>query len=165
MRQQRTGQTVLAVGPSNELGLDSSELEIGEGACEGDSGGPALAATSGAVIASLSRGGNGSVMPGAGACVGGRNVYSMTTGFKDLLLSAYARAGQEPWLEGQPNPLLPKPPVAPSVSAGTTPGQGNGGCTAAGTSARAQLFSAAIAAVCFILARSLHPRRKWSRRT
>jgi hypothetical protein len=165
VRQQRTGQTILSLGPSNQLGLGSSELEIGEGACEGDSGGPALAATSGAVIGSLSRGGNGTVRPGAGACLAGRNVYTITSGFKDLVLSAYARAGQEPWLEGQPNPLLPKPAVAASVSPGGTSAKSNGGCTAAGTSARAQLFSAAIAAVCFILARSLHPRRKWSRPT
>jgi hypothetical protein len=164
VRQQRTGQTILAVGPSNELGLGSSELEIGEGACEGDSGGPALAAVSGAVIASLSRGGNGTVKPGTAACIQGQNVYTMASGFKDLVLSAYARAGQTPWLEGDPNPLLPKPSVAASTSPGTG-GASNGGCSTAGRSGPAELFSTVIAVACALLARSLHPRKKWPQRT
>jgi hypothetical protein len=45
---------------------------------------------------------------GAQACLGGTEIYSSAAGFKDLILSAYAKAGQDPWIEGQPNPTLGK---------------------------------------------------------
>lgn len=102
-RQQRTGEGVLAIGPAD--GLGAAELEVGEGPCQGDSGGPALAG-SGAVIGTLSRGGNGSEDSGASACIGARSIYTEVSDFRGLVLSAYARAGQTPWLESQASPTV-----------------------------------------------------------
>lgn len=104
-RQQRTGDAILGTGPSPELGLGDAELLIGAGTCSGDSGGPALA-SSGAVVGLLSRGGTGSVTPEPGVCVADMNVYTKTSAFRDLILASYAEVGQEPWLEGEPNPTL-----------------------------------------------------------
>lgn len=104
-RQQRTGVTVLGVGPEPPA-LDA-EIVVDEGACSGDSGGPAIAA-SGAVVGVLSRGGNGTGATGADGCIGGEDIYSSPSKFKDLILQAYAKAGQEPWREGEPNPTLAK---------------------------------------------------------
>jgi len=103
IRQQRTGVTIMEVGPAENL--PPAEFLVGDGPCSGDSGGPALSA-SGAVIGSLSRGGNGSGGTGAAGCEGGTNVYTSAASFKDMILGAYQKAGQQPWLEGQPNPTL-----------------------------------------------------------
>jgi hypothetical protein len=105
VRQQRTGIEVLAVGPAPSIG--PAELLVGEGACAGDSGGP-LVAASGAVAGVLSRGGNGTGAQGKDGCVGGENVYTKVSSFRDLILDAYAKAGQEPWREGEANPTLAK---------------------------------------------------------
>ncbi|MEA2751854.1 MAG: hypothetical protein QOI41_5997 [Myxococcales bacterium] len=111
-RQQRAGVMVVAVGPAPSIG--PAEFELGESGCAGDSGGPALAA-SGAVLGVLSRGGNGSgATPGDPAnCIGAKNVFTKASSFKDLILAAYAKAGQDPWNEGAPDPrtLPPKPPA------------------------------------------------------
>jgi hypothetical protein len=117
-RQQRAGVMVVAVGPAPSIG--PAEFELGESGCAGDSGGPALAA-SGAVLGVLSRGGNGSgATPGDPAnCIGAKNVFTKASSFKDLILAAYAKAGQEPWSEGAPDPrtLPPKPPAQENRSA------------------------------------------------
>jgi hypothetical protein len=120
-RQQRTNDDVLAVGPSH--GLGPAELIVGEGPCGGDSGGPALA-ESGAVIGTLSRGGNGTDDAGVKGCVGATSIYTQASAFRDLILSAYDRAGATPWLEGQPSPEG-APPAA------DVPPERTGGCAAA----------------------------------
>jgi secreted trypsin-like serine protease len=104
-RRQRTNVEVIDVGPADELG--PSEFRIGEGTCQGDSGGPAIAA-SGAVLGALSRGGNGTGGAGADACLGGTNIFSSVAAHADFIRAGYEKAGQEPWLEGQPNPQLAK---------------------------------------------------------
>ena len=118
-RQQRAGVKILTVGPSEAERLGPAELRTDEGSCAGDSGGPALSA-SGAVIGVLSRGGNGMKGGTAAACLGGENVYTSVASFGDLLRSAYAKAGQDPWNEGDPDPRLPAPapPDASGCSAG-----------------------------------------------
>jgi hypothetical protein len=112
IRQQRTGVKVVAVGPAE--GLGPAEFRIGESTCSGDSGGPAFA-ESGAVLGVLSRGGNqsGAKSGDVAACIAAENVFTSVSHFKDLVLGAYAKAGQEPWYEGQPDPTLPKPPPPP----------------------------------------------------
>lgn len=104
-RRQRADVEITDVGPADELG--PAEFRIGEGACQGDSGGPAIAA-SGAVLGALSRGGNGGRADGAAACLGGTNIFTSASAHADLVRAGYAKAGQEPWLEGEPNPLLAK---------------------------------------------------------
>jgi hypothetical protein len=113
-RQQRTGIKVLHVGPFEKGGdqVSPNDFEVGESICQGDSGGPAIAESTGALIGVVSRGGNGtsSATDPAAGCVGGSaiNNYTQVAPFKDLIAAAYAEAGQEPWIEGQPNPLLAK---------------------------------------------------------
>lgn len=102
-RRQRTNVEIVDVGPASELG--PKEFRVGEGTCQGDSGGPAIAA-SGAVLGALSRGGNGTGGSGADACLGGTNIFTSTAAHADFIRGGYEKAGQEPWLEGQPNPLL-----------------------------------------------------------
>lgn len=118
-RQQRAGVKIVTVGPAESLG--PAEFRLGESGCAGDSGGPAFAETSGAVLGVLSRGGNGSgALPGdPNGCIGAENVFTSTAKFKDLILSAYAKAGQDPWLEGAPDPTtLPKAPPVEEKSSG-----------------------------------------------
>jgi hypothetical protein len=104
-RRQRSEVEVLDVGPADQIG--PAEFRVGEGACKGDSGGPAIAA-SGAVLGALSRGGNTKGGTGVDACIGGTNVFSSVAAHADFIRAGYAEVGQEPWLEGQPNPLLAK---------------------------------------------------------
>lgn len=105
-RQKRAGIAITDVGPARALG--PAEFETGEGTCAGDSGGPAFSSETGAVLGVLSRGGNGTGGQGAENCVDGENVWSRAAGHRDTILAAYAKVGQEPWLEGEPNPLLGK---------------------------------------------------------
>ena len=114
-------------GRSRRTGSASRSSRIGEGPCEGDSGGPALAA-SGAVIGVLSRGGNGSEDGGASACIGATSVYTEVAAFKELVLSAYARAGQAPWLEDQASP------TEAQAAQPSAPAPDSGGCATAGGS-------------------------------
>jgi hypothetical protein len=95
---------VQEVGPFMDLG--SAEFRTTEGTCAGDSGGPAIDAASGAVIGALSRGGNGKPGTGADSCLGATNIYTSTVGHADIIRQGYAKVGQQPWLEGQPNPTL-----------------------------------------------------------
>ena len=152
-RQQRGGVKVLTVGPAEALG--PAEFSLGESGCAGDSGGPAFAEETGAVLGVLSRGGNGgAAMPGdAQGCLNAENVFTSAAKYKDLLLSAYAKAGQEPWLEGQPDPatLPPKQPPEPAAAA-----EESSGCGIAPESHRGGLsfgFALALAALTACFAR------------
>jgi hypothetical protein len=107
-RQTRSNIEIVQVGPARTLG--PAEFRTGEGTCSGDSGGPALS-IDGAVLGVLSRGGNGTGATGAANCVdsdlaSAENVWTGVLEHKDVILSAYAKAGQEPWYEGFPNPRL-----------------------------------------------------------
>lgn len=102
VRKQRT-VTVTGVGGGS--GFGPGELQVGEGSCQGDSGGPALADKTRAVLGVLSRGG----APGGG-CVGqdADNVYTLLGPYKELIDKTIRDQGGEPWIEGQPSPLLAK---------------------------------------------------------
>lgn len=111
VRQQRTGITIESVGPAEggprELPVPPNEFQVGESICSGDSGGPAFAEESGAVIGVVSRGGRPggteSTNPAAN-CIKGENLFTKTSPFKDMLLEAFALAEAEPWVEGGPDP-------------------------------------------------------------
>ncbi len=124
VRKQRTGVGIDVVGPADHLG--SSEFRVGESSCAGDSGGPAFA-PSGAVLGVVSRGGNGKPAkpedPSA-QCIGGESVFTAVAGFRDLVLAAYAKAGQDPWYEGGQDPRLAK-------AAAPAPAEESSGCSAA----------------------------------
>ncbi len=117
-RQQRTGIKVLEVGPYDRSGLalGANEFEVGESICSGDSGGPAIAESTGAVVGVVSRGGNGasSTTDPSVACrgVNTRNIYTQVAPHKDLIMQAFASTGEEPWLEGGPDPRKAKADAA-----------------------------------------------------
>jgi MYXO-CTERM domain-containing protein len=111
IRQQRANVKVLKVGPdSTGEPTPPNDFKVGESICAGDSGGPALATNTNAVIGVVSRGGNGTNDPNnpAAGCINATNFYTSTSAFKDLILQAFAESGHEPWIEGQPDPRLAK---------------------------------------------------------
>jgi len=102
-RQRRGGVTVARVGPDDASPvLTRSEFLFGESICLGDSGGPVFSEATGAVLGVVSRGGNG-VDPSSGgpavSCVDAKNVATRVAPFRELVLSAYARANATPRLE------------------------------------------------------------------
>jgi hypothetical protein len=107
IRMQRPDVKILKVDET------AKEFTVGESICHGDSGGPALATGTGAVLGVVSRGGNADGEPvgtPAAGCVGPTttNIYTGLWGFRDLILKAFAESGYEPWLEGQPDPRKKK---------------------------------------------------------
>ena len=112
-RRHRQHIPIMAVGPATWRGggVGPAELGVGESICSGDSGGPAFDEVTGAVIAVVSRGGNGNPDTSSpiNQCIDTTeyktgNYYMRTDGFKDLILSAFTEAGEKPWLEGMPDP-------------------------------------------------------------
>jgi hypothetical protein len=144
-RQQRQ-VTISDVGPSNTTGLGPSEVDTGEGACSGDSGGPLFSAT-GAVIAALSRGGNGSNTAGAAGCLNALNIYTSVAEHADLINAGYARVNATPFLEGQSSPGVGTPTSgAPTETVVTT----HHGCSSSGSGFNASeiVFSLAVIFCC-----------------
>jgi MYXO-CTERM domain-containing protein len=112
-RQQRKDVKITSVGPDDSTRGDvpPNEFEVGEAICSGDSGGPAIAEDTNSVVGVVSRGGNASGGDGtdpASNCIGGTNLYTKISPFKDLLVQAFEAAGAEPWIEGGPDPRKAK---------------------------------------------------------
>jgi len=166
VRQQRAGVKVVAVGPDAKASLPvpPNSFEAGEVICLGDSGGPAIAST-GAIIGLVTGGGNGqqptASNPSAG-CVGeaAASLYTRLAPFKEVVTKGFELAGAEPWLEGGPDPRLPKPaseckdgaecPGSTSPSEATpaaTPSATSGGCSSAPTSPSSGGLAFALAAL------------------
>lgn len=112
-RRHRTDIPITAVGPASyrSSGVGPAEFAIGEGICSGDSGGPAFDQKTGAVVGLVSRGGNGNPSPSSAvdSCIDTAdyktaNFYTRTDGFKDMILAAFAEAGEKVWAEGEPDP-------------------------------------------------------------
>lgn len=106
-RLRKTGVVVRAVGPGlspSETALGDNEFEVGMSICHGDSGGPAISQSTGAVIGVVSRGGE------CGEDFG--HIYIETSGFSDLITQAIELAGAPPPSEEPPAP--PTPAAAPS---------------------------------------------------
>ncbi|MGO8997062.1 MAG: trypsin-like serine protease [Polyangiaceae bacterium] len=108
-RFRKDGLSVLAVGPEvspSGTSLGSNEFELGESTCEGDSGGPAISEETGAVVGVVSRG---------GACTDDfGHIYTMTSGFSQLITTAMAAAGEIPLEE-----VIQSDAGAPPKDAGT----------------------------------------------
>jgi secreted trypsin-like serine protease len=108
VRLSREDLRVIDVGPASEAEPTRTAAPrtfvLGEGACHGDSGGPAFAQTTGAQIGvySLSAGGS---CTGAGI----RNVYTSLEPFSGVILDAFEQAGAEPLLED--DGTVPPPPI------------------------------------------------------
>lgn len=119
-RLRKTGVTVRAIGPglsSSETALGKNEFEVGISICHGDSGGPAISQSTGAIIGVVSRGGDCNEDFG--------HVYTQTSGFADLIDRAITIAGAPP---AQLEPDAPNDgKTAPSTTAPKS-GESGGGC-------------------------------------
>ena len=142
VRQQRAGVKVVAVGPdgATDLPVAPNQFEAGEVICLGDSGGPAIAA-SGAIIGIVTGGGNGQQPTAANPsapCVGNgaASLYTRVAPFKAVVTKAFELAGAEPWVEGAPDPRLPK-----AASACADGGECSGGASPDATPATATTSS------------------------
>jgi trypsin len=106
-RHKRTGVRVIDVGPAAEgdptITAAPRTFVTNEGACHGDSGGPALAEDTGALVGVYS-------LAAGSSCtgIGTRNVYSSLNLFAALARQAFAAAGHEPIID--PAPVPPESP-------------------------------------------------------
>ena len=128
VRQQRANVQVQELGPivldldtGHRVAIGSNELLTDEADCSGDSGSPALDATTGAIIGVASRSGVGASNP-ASPCRNSKNVYAVPSGFKDVINAAFDTSGEQVWVEGNPEPprAAPTAPQATSTSKGCT---------------------------------------------
>lgn len=110
-RQQRTGLKVLKKGPgkSAQFELNEGEFQLGEAACAGDSGGPAISAKTGALVGIASRVSNGTerdTTTPASFCLGknAEDVYTDLTPARAFIDAAFEAAGATPWIEGDDSP-------------------------------------------------------------
>jgi uncharacterized protein (TIGR03382 family) len=163
-RFRRDGISILGVGrdPSNDVG--ANELLLGESICDGDSGGPILDMATGAIVGTVSRGGNGTNYSDYRSCVTtgadvATNIYTRVDKFQALITQALADVGETPTAEGTPPPpddagtdATPADDTgAPGDDAGTDPSEtgattvinadakASGGCSTSGSSVGAAM--------------------------
>jgi MYXO-CTERM domain-containing protein len=122
VRQQRANVTVEELGPivvdlvtGHRVAIGSNELLADEAGCAGDSGSPALDPTTGAVIGVAARSGVGASDP-TSPCRNSKNVYTVPSGFQDVISAAFEAAGEQPWVEGNAEPPRAAPTSPPSTS-------------------------------------------------
>lgn len=122
VRQQRAnvqveafGPTVLDLATGHRVAIGSNEVLTDEADCAGDSGSPALDATTGAIIGVASRSGVGASDP-ASPCRNSKNVYTVPSGFKDVISAAFDGSGEQVWVEGNPEPPRLAPTAPPTTS-------------------------------------------------
>lgn len=112
-RMSRGGLRVLEVGPVEDgeaIGTAAPRtFVVNEGPCHGDSGGPAFAEETGALVGVYS-------LNASPSCEGQgiRNVYTHLSPFSTLVLDAFAAAGAEPLLEDDGSAPAPPPAAADS---------------------------------------------------
>jgi hypothetical protein len=178
-RLHRLGVRVLALGAgvsARGTALGSRELEVSEGACGGDSGGPAISERTGAVIGIVSRG------TACGSASG--LIYTSTAAFDDVFEEAFNAAGGAPVDEastiqafdasekssdGSDNSFgdvtsdgLPRSASTSRPNFARLTSRATGGCSVAAPSGAAAGFASWLAAsICSI---SLVSRRRRSRR-
>ncbi len=102
MQRQAVKITALAPAVTSFHELHAGEFAFGEAACFGDSGGPALSATTNAIVGVASRvnsGVAGTADQPNRICVGAEGVYTGLRPFKALVDQAFAAAGATPLVE------------------------------------------------------------------
>ena len=145
VRRYRAGVTVTDVGPDAFGQAMSSAVPrtfvLSEGACFGDSGGPAFSEETGALV------GVYSLSVGMSCTTQGvRNVYTKLSPYTTLVEQAFAASGYEPLLE-PPDPNEPVPePTDPEEDPFAGSGSRSSGCSAALTPEKsAAAWAAAVA--------------------
>lgn len=161
IRMEKPNMKVLAIAPEVTTfhQLNPGEFVFGEAACFGDSGGPAISATSNAVLGVASRvnsGQEGTQAEPNKPCVGTgtEDVYTSLEPFKDIITTAFKAAGATPLLEGEPDPE-----TTPSKSSGTkttTPAsdEGDDGAAASKSPRRSSSASSVQSSGCSMTASS-----------
>jgi trypsin len=129
-RRMREDLSLVGNGPmlypnDERYGIGNAEFMLGESACAGDSGSPALAKT-GAVVGVASRAGNGEKRDPdnmASTCMGenAHAIYGHLGAAKALVTRAFQEAGQEPWIEGELDPREKKKAAADAGAEGGPP--------------------------------------------
>ena len=157
-RMRKDGVSILAMGrgvSDSNTALGANEFEVGESICEGDSGGPAISETTGAVIGVVSRGG------GCNDNFG--HIYTATTAFKGLVDQAFAVAGGAPILETQATDTESTTTeilsTDPSSAAPDAPAKASAGCSASGMPATTSSTGAALG-LCLAAALVIRRRRR-----
>jgi hypothetical protein len=159
-RMQRDSVSLIGAGPmaypdDPTYGVGDGEFLLGESACSGDSGSPALTPL-GAVVGVASRAGNGKPRDPANAastCLGAtaHAVYAELRASQALTMRAFAEAGATPWLEGQPDPRSAKQDAGSATTSGTDtlppPAAGRGAAEPAAAPAAADAPGASGAAL------------------
>lgn len=171
VRMERTTQ-VDTIGPAKTAftSLSRGQFAMGEGACYGDSGGPAIDATTHAVVGVASSVWNGTAYDPddvAKGCVGveTESIYTALPVAKAIIDEAFSAAGAAPWLEGQADPetTTAPPPADDFPDAGSERPNANAatpssGCTVSG---RRPDFTLLVALAIVVV---LASRRTWSSR-
>jgi hypothetical protein len=133
-RFRKDGVSVLAVGStvsSSQTPLGANEFELGESTCGGDSGGPAIDETTGAVVGIVSR-----ALQDCTLAYG--HVFTSLAGFQPVFQQAFAAAGGNWYDENGPQPTVPSGSssggAAPDGGQETTGGSSGGGSGGSGSS-------------------------------
>jgi hypothetical protein len=134
--------SILAVGSAvsaSKTALATHEFELGAGSCEGDSGGPAFSADTGAIVGVVSRGGSCTDDFG--------HVFTQTNDTADILTRAFAIAGGAPMTETSD-------PDAPATTSSTDRAAQSSSCAMAnvGGDGKAGSFGALLFAAALVLA-------------
>jgi uncharacterized protein (TIGR03382 family) len=125
-RHKRTGVRIIDIGPASEDDAATTAsprtFVVNEGPCHGDSGGPAIAQDTGALVGVYS-------LAAGNSCtgIGTRNVYTSLNLFSSLARQAFTASGHEPIID--PAPVAPESPdIVPEsgCSIGASP-SGNAG--------------------------------------
>ncbi len=170
-RFRRDGLTILEIGPDSSQGMTSTELLLGESICDGDSGGPILDATTGAIVGTVSRGGNGTNYTDYRGCIDingnqATNIYTRVDKFASLIKQALTDVGETPTLEGT-GPLVTPDAGTPADDtglpvddAGTPKSVVTGGTTSSGGCATAPVGAASAATMPFAIVALFALRRR-----
>jgi len=135
-RFRKDGVAVLAVGStvsSSQTPLGSNEFELGESTCGGDSGGPAIDETTGAVVGIVSRANSDCTLAYG-------HVFTSLAGLQPVFQQAFAAAGGNWYDESGPQPTVPSgsssggggSPDGGQPTTGGSSGGGSGGSSGGG---------------------------------